>query len=118
MKATIEIELPEDFRLHCEIFSFRPEEVIQEFVNRISLPAYFRDPEDNQRWANLFFLRYLDNAAPERITHDDIDRRFVDKLQEQIRITRSKAKREKICREILLEWNQEIQKALKKRSKT
>lgn len=113
MKHTIDIEYPEDFRLLCEIFCFRPEDVIQKFADQVSLPRYFGAPEDKHRWANLFFLDYLENVTSQRKILQQIDWKFYDKIQKKIAATKSKKKQEEICREILIAWNKEIQRAMR-----
>lgn len=111
MKKTIHINLPGDFCQLCDIFGFRPDEVIQEFVRRISLPRYFRDPEDSHRWANLFFLDYLDNLTPRPLRHNDIHDKYSDLLTEKADEAANSRQRDQACRKVLAEWRQAIREA-------
>lgn len=113
MKETIQIELPEDFRTACGIFNFPPEEVIGEFTRRVSLPLYFSDTENKHRWANLFFLDYLDNLAPPQPQPDDIHHKYMDLLNKRVDVATNVKKREKAGREVLQEWHEAVKKGEK-----
>ena len=64
METTINITIPDDFRIACEIFDIPQREIIQLIVDRISLPFFFSHPADTQKWATLVFLGHVDNGRP------------------------------------------------------
>lgn len=113
MKKAIRIELPDDFCTACEIFGLPPEEVIQEFTRRVSLPVYFSEREDRHRWATLFFLDYIDHLAPKRRQPEDIHEKYMHLLNKRTETAKNSRAREKAGRQVLLEWR----KAVKERKK-
>src|SRR5690606_39424949 len=56
MKINCTFELPEDFQQVCDIFGYQPEQVLQRFMEEVSFPEFFSDPDNDHRWATLFFL--------------------------------------------------------------
>src|SRR3546814_17115047 len=101
MKKNIYMDLPKDCCQACDIFGFLPEEVIQEFVRRVSLPRYFRNPRDRHRWANLFFLDYLDNLRPTPVMQSDVHEKYSDMLTEKAAGADSNHTREQVQREVM-----------------
>lgn len=59
MKIKITITPPEDFMVLCDLFKVEPQELLQQFVERVSFPFYYSQPDGDERWATLFFLQYL-----------------------------------------------------------
>lgn len=111
MERTIKIELPDDFRMLCEIFNYDPQSVIQEFIDRISLPEYYYDPHDPHRWATLFFLDYMDHFAAEQEHPGEVHDKFIRKLNKKIKSAKSARKTKEACREVLEEWHKAIKEA-------
>lgn len=113
MKATITLELPEDFRLHCEIYRYDPKDVLQEFVNRVSLPCYSAGHHRDCRWATGFFLDYIDHLAPDDDGSDEVHNYYLNKLSKTIRPIQNDKKREKACRKIMRQWAEAVKIAKK-----
>lgn len=59
MKMNVTINPTEDFSILCDLFKVEPQELLQKFVERVSFPFYYSQPDGDQRWATLFFLCYL-----------------------------------------------------------
>ncbi|MDR2274260.1 MAG: hypothetical protein LBF27_25350 [Sphingobacterium sp.] len=59
MKTLENINLTTEFTQFCDIFNFTPEEVVQEFINKIDIVQYLCDFLDPDRWANLFAMEYM-----------------------------------------------------------
>lgn len=109
-KKTYQLELSDDFRTACAIFGFAPREVIQEFIDLVSLPVYFSDPGDKHRWANLFFLDYIDQMTMERPQPFVIHERFMERLIWKIKRIRNREKLENACRNVMRDWNQAVRR--------
>lgn len=59
METTINITLPEDFNILCNIYQIRPETIIQKFIEQVSFPVFYSNTNGEERWATFFFLNYL-----------------------------------------------------------
>lgn len=63
MKHMFTVNIPPDFYILCDLFSLKPEEVLQYYVNHISLPMFVDVSLDNPFGAaTFFFMQY---------SHDD-----------------------------------------------
>jgi hypothetical protein len=54
----LRIDLTEDFRLLCDMFGYTPSNVLQHYVDQISLPDYISSSESEFTNATTFFLQY------------------------------------------------------------
>ncbi|WP_293879533.1 hypothetical protein [Sphingobacterium sp. UBA1498] len=59
MKTLEKIKLTPAFKQFCDLFNFTPEEVVQEFIDKIDIAEYMCDPIHPDRWANVFAMEYL-----------------------------------------------------------
>ncbi|MFE2862095.1 MULTISPECIES: hypothetical protein [Sphingobacterium] len=59
METIENIKLTTAFKQFCDLFNFTPEEVVQEFIDKIDIAEYMCDPIQPNRWANLFAMEYL-----------------------------------------------------------
>jgi hypothetical protein len=59
MKTLENIKLTTAFKQFCDLFNFTPEEVVQEFIDKIDIAEYMCDPIQPDRWANVFAMEYL-----------------------------------------------------------
>lgn len=84
MKYTFELELPEDFHMLCDIFKIKPETIIQKIISRISLPFYYSNLNDKERWATLILLDYLDTDYEIEDTEFDFHRPYMDELSDSV----------------------------------
>lgn len=48
------INITHEFRQVCDIFNLRPEQIIQDFIDNVSIADYLCDPYSLNRWANTF----------------------------------------------------------------
>lgn len=60
METNIQVSLPEDFSTLCTIYQIRPELLIQQFIDRVSFPGFYSNPNGSNKWATYFFLNFLD----------------------------------------------------------
>src|SRR3546814_11452034 len=79
--------------------------------SRVSLPRYFRNPRDRHRWANLFFLDYLDNLRPTPVLQSDVHEKYSDMLTEKAAGAASNHTREQVTREVMHKWQRAIRRA-------
>lgn len=63
METTVPIAIPEDFRQACEIFDVKPADIIQSFVEKLSIPVFYGNPNNKKKWPMLIFFDYLDEVA-------------------------------------------------------
>lgn len=67
MKQTFTVQLSPDFYILCEFFSLSPEEVLQYYVNHISLSVLQDEhPEEPLSTATYFFGKYSTSKAKDR----------------------------------------------------
>jgi len=57
MKKTIEIRIPKQLEMLCEILETTPEKVLQEFANNLSLDHHYTSGSDERRMAVEYFMR-------------------------------------------------------------
>jgi len=60
METNIQLSLPEDFSMLCTIYQIKPELLIQQFVDQVSFPGFYSNPNGSSKWATYFFLNFLD----------------------------------------------------------
>lgn len=94
-----------DFKQACEIFELDPWNVIQQFVDGVSLPSYFAFPLRPDRWPNMFMLECVlagmeDNKLLDRYST------FLQRITDTV-LTEDGDK-ETICRRIMDEWHKAV----------
>ncbi len=99
MKLTLTIDLPEDFKHLIEIFDFKPENIIQKFINEVSFPVFYSNLKGPHLWATYFFLDFVDAADNEIEMFEP----FLDKIVKSI--TKEQMNGEKTIRTIMVEWH-------------
>ncbi|QEC51958.1 hypothetical protein EDD80_11815 [Anseongella ginsenosidimutans] len=104
MKITAILEIPEDFRLHCEIYDCNAQDVLQEFVNQVSLPRHRAGEGNGYECATSFFMDYADQLLSEKGQPADVHDHYLDKLAETVVPIRDGEQREVACRKILRQW--------------
>lgn len=113
METQLTINLPDDFRIVCDIFQIKPEVFIQKFLETASLPYYYSDPECENKWAALFLLKYL--KTYHMISNEDflMHQPFLDQLAEIISIKAVETVEERNAieirgRDIIREWHEHL----------
>jgi len=94
-----------DFLQACEIFNLQPFEVIQQFIDSISLPKYFANPFDPNRWANTFMLE----CVLANIVSEDLQERyarFLDRITEAV--LNNIDDKEAVGKQVLNEWHKAV----------
>ncbi|WP_158799428.1 hypothetical protein [Pedobacter sp. L105] len=76
METTIHLTLSEDFETLCAIYQIQPEYFIQTFIDQVSLPEYYSDPSNSNRWGTLFFLHFVETE----LSHYNVDRKLEDRF--------------------------------------
>lgn len=112
MEANYKLSLPEDFITVCDIFSVKPEEIIQKFINGVSFPIFYSHIHDKGKWATLIFLDNLDieGAAHEKDMEFNIV--YLDKLADLLQKLKVKQPEsvEKDARQLMREWHKAVGK--------
>lgn len=72
MKIDLKITPTEDFTTLCSIYNIQPEMLIQSFIDQISFPCYYSKDEDDEKWALLFFLQYLDSDSYNEVINEKL----------------------------------------------
>jgi len=57
MKQTIELEIPQQLTLLCELLEITPQQILQGFVNDLSYEVHGSNGSDERRMAGEYFLR-------------------------------------------------------------
>ena len=76
METTIHLTLSEDFETLCSIYQIKPEYFIQTFIDQVSLPEYYSDPSNNNRWGTLFFLHFVEAE----LSHCNVNRKLENRF--------------------------------------
>lgn len=50
------ITITHEFQQVCDIFNLSPEQIVQDFIDNVSIADYLCDPYSSTRWANTFVL--------------------------------------------------------------
>ncbi|WP_353125328.1 hypothetical protein [Parapedobacter pyrenivorans] len=50
------ISITREFQQVCDIFKLSPEQIVQDFIDNVSIVDYMCDPYSPMRWANTFVL--------------------------------------------------------------
>jgi hypothetical protein len=99
------INMTHEFRQVCDIFNLTPEEIIQDFINNVSIAEYLCDPFAPNRWANTFVLEYVIAQVESEdimVKYDE----FVEKLITSVLSNPREAKT--IGREMVNEWHKAV----------
>lgn len=84
MKTLEKINLTTEFTQFCDIFNFTPEEVVQEFINKIDIAQYMCEFLDPHRWANLFAMEYMIQYTKSKgimFEYEDFAKRWVEMME-------------------------------------
>jgi len=106
MKINCTFELPEDFQQVCDIFGYQPEQVLQRFMEEVSFPEFFSDPDNDHRWATLFFLHNMDAGNGELADQLEQHQPYIDRMANMV--IKDQKKAEKACRKIMGQWHKHI----------
>lgn len=85
METTIQLTLPEDFNTLCTIYQIKPEYFIQTFINKISLPAYYSESNDKDKWGTLFFLQFLETEYEHYDVNRELENKFLTSFNRSMR---------------------------------
>jgi len=58
METQIQLSLPEDFSMLCTIYQIKPELILEQFINQVSFPRFYSNPNGSEKWATYFFLTF------------------------------------------------------------
>src|SRR5690606_23835970 len=71
-KTREHLHFSSDFKQACEIFDLKPLDVLQQFMDNVSLPSYFAEPMSPDRWANTFMLECVLSRLEATILWNDL----------------------------------------------
>lgn len=106
MKINCTFELPEDFQQVCDIFGYQPEQVLQRFMEEVSFPEFFSDPDNDHRWATLFFLYNMNTGDDELNNQLKEHQPYIDQMAKTV--LKDPKKAEVACRKIMKQWHKHI----------
>ena len=105
MLTEIKIELPYDFEIICLVFALNPADVLQDYVNRISLPRLFTAENDPLLRSDMQLILNRTESQDPTIIDKKISKFQKDNIQSQISgILKSglpEAEQENMCRQVL-----------------
>lgn len=104
-KTREQLRFSPDFKQACEIFDLKPLDVLQQFMDNVSLPSYFAEPMSPDRWANTFMLE----CVLSRLEGNDLMERFsvfFDSITEAVLSDRDD--KEEVSRKIMDEWHKAV----------
>lgn len=106
MKKFENLIVPEAVTQACDIFALSVEQLVQKFLDNVSLVKYFSDPLNPNRWANMFLL----HSALEHIDHEayiDGFKSYMDRITE-IPPTSSAEEKVSIIQSVVDDWQKLI----------
>lgn len=116
----ISLKLSKDFILLCEVFQVRPEEILQHFVNQISLPwakaQTAPQSEEGDNPAMAFFIETIGGKTGiykgrYALKNPEVHVAYIEQLQEldlQLRFESDAKKREKMYWKLYRAWYQAL----------
>lgn len=113
MKMNVTINGTEDFNVLCELFKVDPQALIQKFVDQVSFPFYYSQPDGDERWATLFFLYYIGlqgkNIEIEMPQHEPFMNQMAEVVFNHLEAGHQYAAKAEIAgREVMKAWHQHI----------
>ena len=85
METTIHLTLSEDFETLCSIYQIQPEYFIQTFIDQVSLPEYYNEPSNDNRWGTLFFLYFIETELSHYDVNRKLESRFLDAFNQAMK---------------------------------
>ena len=109
METTIHLNLTEDFDTLCSIYQISPQNLLQAFTDQISYPVYFGNPNGEARWANDFFIYYLDEQPDRDSVETELEDYYFEKFNDAVKPKFKPGPAEvdraiKIRRKIMAQW--------------
>ncbi|WP_316750929.1 hypothetical protein [Pedobacter gandavensis] len=113
MKMNVTINPTEDFSVLCDLFKVAPQALLQEFVNQVSFPFYYSQPDGDERWATLFFLYYLGKYGQDNEADMPMHEPFMNQMAEVVfkeleNGHQNSKKAETAGRKVMKNWHKQI----------
>lgn len=112
MKINVSIDPPEDFSMLCDLFKVEPEAFLQKFVDRVSFPFYYSQPDGDERWATLFFLYYLGQQPgydEEMEQHEPFMNELAEVVFKQLDSSHRNAEKAALAaRKVMKQWHKQV----------
>jgi|SRR5690606_15811749 len=106
MKNNIEqLEFSLDFIQACEIFNLTTTDVLQKFVDNVSLPYLIANPMNPDRWASTFMVE----CVLEKMEDEDLRTRyavFLDRITHAV--LNDIENKEEVSRQVMDEWHKAV----------
>ena len=77
MESTIHLNLSEDFYTLCTIYQIKPEYFVQKLIDQVSLPEYYSNPNENNRYGTLFFLQFIGQEEENCDVNDELEDHYL-----------------------------------------
>lgn len=100
-----ELDFKQDFKQACEIFDLAPYEVLQKFIDSVSIPYFIANPMNPDRWANMFMV----NCVLEKMEDENMQQRyavFFDRITEAV--LNDMENKDEVAKQIMDEWHKAV----------
>lgn len=112
MNINVHINPTEDFHILCDLFNVEPQVLLQKFVEKISFPFYYSQPDGNERWATLFFLSYIEEGkrnTAEMAEHEPFMNELAEVVFKHLESGhQNSAKAELAGRKLMKKWHKQV----------
>ncbi|HLT86619.1 hypothetical protein FXV77_07725 [Sphingobacterium phlebotomi] len=99
------LDFKPDFIQACEIFDLEPHDVLQKFIDSVSIPYFIANPMNPDRWANTFMVECILT----RLESEELLERysvFFDRITEAV--LNDMENKDQVAREIMDEWHRAV----------
>ena len=74
MKQSIELQIPGQLAMLCELLEITPQQLLQGFINDLSLEVHYSNGSDERRMAGEYFMRV--GYGMHRYSFDQVEQMF------------------------------------------
>ena len=118
METQIQLSLPEDFSMLCTIYQIKPELILQQFIDQVSFPRFYSNPNGSEKWATYFFLNFLDREESKYEVDRELENHYLNifnsTLLKLVKMGGDHAIPEEAGRKVMRQW---LKAVLAERSK-
>ena len=99
------INITHEFRQVCDIFNLSPEQIVQDFIDNVSIAEYMCHPYSPTRWANTFVLE----CVIAQVESEEIMIKYGQFAERLIKAVLANPKDEKtIAQKMIDEWHKAV----------
>ena len=99
------LDFKEDFKQACEIFELEPYDVLQKFIDSVSIPYFIVNPMNPDRWANTFMVECI---LPRLESEELLERYaiFLDRITAAV--LNDVENKNEVAKQIMDEWHKAV----------